>query len=318
MMIFNLEEIKKVEQHMPILITKLENGYVKFTKGETNVPPVGYLQFDKPVGNTFIKYGHVNGDDSFVIKIFNGFPENSELGLPTSDGMNIVFDANTGMTKAILLDNGWLTGFRTAAATLIAAKYLAPKKITKFGILGTGTQAHAILDATLKFHKELEVVVYGYTKELIDSFVAEYAKKGVKIAPAYDVSTLCEQANYIVSCTNTTEPLIYGDMVKPGSLVIGMGADTVGKNEIDASLYAKADMIVCDYIDQCEEVGDTRTALEKGAVKKSDLIELGNLILEGKTRENDEQICVVDLTGIAVQDIVVAEMVCDVLTGTIK
>ena len=93
MKIYTLEQIRKIEKDIPLMVEQLEKGYEKYSLGETVVPPVGYLHFDEPVGNTYIKYGYVKGDDSFVIKVFNGFPENAESGLPTSDGLNMVFDS---------------------------------------------------------------------------------------------------------------------------------------------------------------------------------------------------------------------------------
>lgn len=314
MQIYTLDQIRKVEKNIPEMVEKLEKGYEKYSLGETTVPPVGYLHFDQPVGNTYIKYGMVNGDDSFVIKVFNGFPENAAKGLPTSDGLNMVFDAKTGMTKAILLDEGWLTGFRTAGATLVCAKHLAPKHITKIGICGTGTQAHAILSMTPYVLDCKKVLVYGYTKELTDAFVQEFREKGFDIEPAYDVKKICDECNYIVTATTSMTPIITGDMVRPGTHITGVGADAGGKNEIDASVYARADIIVNDSKSQCFTDGDTSFALKKGAIKEEDVIELGTLIHEGKGRENDEQITVVDLTGIAVQDIIAAELACDLLS----
>lgn len=314
MKIYNLDQIKQIEKDIPLMVERLENGYVKYSLNEATVPPVGYLHFDEPVGNTYIKYGMLNGDDSFVIKVFNGFPENTKLNLPTSDGLNMVFDAKTGMTKAILLDEGWLTGFRTAGATLVVAKHLAPKNITKIGICGTGTQAHAILSMTPYVLHCKKVLVHGYTKELTDAFVEEFKAKGFDIEPAYDVQKICDECNYIVTATTTTTPYITADMVHPGTHITGVGADAGGKNEIDASVYAKADIIVNDSKSQCFLDGDTSFALKKGVIQKENVIELGTLIHEGKGRENDEQITVADLTGIAVQDIIAAELACDVLS----
>lgn len=313
MKIYTLDQIKTIEKEIPTMVEKLEKGYAKYSAGETTVPPVGYLHFDEPVGNTYIKYGMVNGDDSFVIKVFNGFPDNAKLSLPTSDGLNMVFDSKTGMTKAILLDEGWLTGFRTAGATLVVAKHLAPSKITKVGICGTGTQAHAILSMTPYILGNQKVLVHGYTKELTDAFVKEFKEKGFDIEPAYDIKQLCDECNYIVTATTTTEPYITADMVKPGTHITGVGADAGGKNEIDASVFAKADIVVNDSTSQCFLDGDTSFALKKGTIKEEDVIELGALIQQGKGRENDEQITVADLTGIAVQDIIAAELACDLL-----
>ena len=108
-------------------------------------------------------------------------------------------------------------------------------------------------------------------------------------------------------------PLITADMIKPGTHITGVGADAGGKNEIDASVFAVADLVVNDSKSQCTVDGDTSFALKKGAIKEGAIIELGTLIHVGKGRENDDQITVADLTGIAVQDIIAAEMACRLL-----
>lgn len=313
MMIFNLEEIKKAQKHISVLVEELKSGYVKYSTGQTTVPPVGHLDFENPTGNTFIKFGHVHGDPSFVIKLFTGFPGNAKLGLPTSDGMNIVFDRETGMTKAILLDKGWLTSFRTAAASVLCAQYLAPSKITAMGLMGTGTLARTTLEASLQCLDIKKVVVYGYTKESTDAFVADFKAKGVDIEAVYSAAELCRKCNYIVTATNTKTPLITADMVKPGTHITAMGADGDNKNEVASSVFAKADIIVNDSVSQCEVDGDTSFAIRDGVITADSPVELGLLIKDDIKRADDEQITLVDLTGIAVQDIIVAEMVCDCL-----
>ena len=317
MQVYTLDQIKVIENYIPKLVDLLEAGYVKYSAGETNVPPVGLLHFDNPEGNTYIKYGHVKGDESFVIKVFNGFPENAKAGLPTSDGMNLVFDSKTGMTKAILLDEGWLTRIRTAAAGLLVAKYLAPKHVKKIGICGTGTIATANM-SMLKYYTDCkEVLVYDIWQEGIDRFIKHFTELGYNVKQA-DVATICKECNLIVSATTTHTPHFYADMIQPGTHITGIGADADGKNEIDKSVFAKADICVCDSRSQCFVDGDTSFAVKTGAVSKDKIIELGEVISQNKGRKNDEQITLCDLTGIAVQDIIVAELACDILTGKIK
>jgi len=99
------------------------------------------LIFEKPPGDTHIKYGYIKGDPFFVIKIASGFYENPTLGLPSSSGLILVFSQTTGIVESILLDEGFLTDLRTALAGRIVAKYLAPGQIDCIGVVGTGIQA---------------------------------------------------------------------------------------------------------------------------------------------------------------------------------
>ena len=109
-------------------------------------PMPGQLLFDKPHGDCHIKYGHVEGMPTFVIKVATGFYDNVEKGLPSNHGLVLVWDANTGAPLVLFNDEGWLTAWRTAAATAIAAAALAPPDIAAVGIVGTGLQARLAIE----------------------------------------------------------------------------------------------------------------------------------------------------------------------------
>lgn len=312
MKFYTLDEIKEAEKYVPQLIEALKKAYIAYSTGKATVPPVGLLHFDVPEGNTYIKYGYLQGDDSFVIKVFNGFPENSKEGLRTGDGFIGVFDAKTGFIKAFLLEQGWLTCLRTAAAAFLTAKYLGPKDIKAIGICGTGTVATEIMELLPYYTDVKNVYVYGNSAKHTEEFVKKYERNGYDIKAA-DMNTICDNCNLIFTATTSKTPLITASMVKPGTHITGIGADAGGKNEIAADVFKKADMVVVDSCSQCFVDGDTSFALKAGAVKVGDVIELGNLLLEGKGRIDENQITVCDLTGIAVQDIAAAEMVCEIL-----
>ncbi|MGZ5423424.1 MAG: ornithine cyclodeaminase family protein, partial [Candidatus Aminicenantales bacterium] len=94
----------------------IEDGFVAYSRGRVIVPPVGELVFDDPPGDVHIKYGYIKGGEVYVIKIASGFTDNPRRGLPSGDGLMLVFDQKTGVLQAILLDEGYLTNLRTAVA----------------------------------------------------------------------------------------------------------------------------------------------------------------------------------------------------------
>ena len=143
--VLKLDEIKRLID-IPLLIRKIETGFVLYSDGQVVVPPVGFLHFDQPPGDVHIKYGFVKGDDIYVLKMASGFYNNSGADLPVADGLILVFDQQTGHLKLILHDEAWLTDMRTAAAGAVAAKYLAPENIHHIGIIGTGVQARLQLE----------------------------------------------------------------------------------------------------------------------------------------------------------------------------
>ena len=114
--------------HPAELIQAMEDGFVAYLRGQVVVPPVGHLDFDEPPGDCHIKYGYIRGDDAFTVKIATGFYRNPDRGLPSSNGVVLVFSSRTGELQAILQDEGYLTDLRTAAAGAVAAKYSGAKE----------------------------------------------------------------------------------------------------------------------------------------------------------------------------------------------
>ena len=102
------------------LIPAIEAGFVAYSQGRCNIPPVGELLMDK--GEVHIKYGCVTGDPTYVIKIASGFFGNPESGLSPNNGMMLLFSQQTGEPLAMLRDEAHLTDVRTAIAGAIAAK----------------------------------------------------------------------------------------------------------------------------------------------------------------------------------------------------
>ena len=122
------------------LLAAMERAFVNYSSGRAVVPPVAELVFEDPPGDVHIKYGYVRGDDYYVVKIASGFYHNAQLDLPSSNGLMLLFSQRSGELRAVLLDEGYLTDQRTAAAGAVAARYLAPATVQRIGIIGTGIQ----------------------------------------------------------------------------------------------------------------------------------------------------------------------------------
>ena len=143
--IYNRAQLEKAVRPEK-LITAIEEGFIAYSQGKVVVPPVGQLMFDNPAGDCHIKYGYVRGDATFTIKVATGFYGNAALGIPSGDGIILVFSAKTGRLITILDDKGFLTDARTAAAGAVAAKLLAPPTVPCIGVIGAGIQATLQLD----------------------------------------------------------------------------------------------------------------------------------------------------------------------------
>lgn len=308
-----LEQIKKVLDPLQV-IRSLEEGFAAYSEGRVTVPPVGHLYFDEPPGDCHIKYGYLGGSDAFVIKVATGFYRNPDIGLPSSNGLILVFNRRTGNPEAILLDQGWLTDARTAAAGAVAAKYLARSKPQGIGIIGTGTQARMQLEWLSYVTACREVKVWGRDIQKAELFRRGMAESPFSIRVAPHLDDLFADCDLIISATPSREPLIHAGQIRPGTHITAVGADGGGKQELDATVFEKADVCAVDSVAQCREYGDSSYALRRGLITEDKLIELGRIVRNpGLGRRSEEQITVADLTGVAVQDIQIAKLVLESL-----
>ena len=295
---------------VPELIEEIARGFIDYTAGRVVVPPVGYLGFTEPAGDVHLKYGYVKGGDVFVIKVAAGFPENSARGLPTGDGCMLVFDSHTGYLLAVLLDRSRLTDLRTAVAGAVAARALAPKSISRIGILGTGVQARLqplMLKAVIPCR---EITLHGRSESRADACARDLEAIGYRVTIAASADAVVEGAQLIVTTTAARAPLFRAAAVQPGTHVTGVGADAPGKQELDTKLFARAEVVVADSIAQCADHGDLAPALASGDITLERVRELGAVLADPALgRTSERQISIADLTGVAVQDIVIASHV---------
>ena len=303
--IYTLDQIKTALDYSEIIGTIAE-GFVLYSQNKTVVPPVGYLGFENGRADVHLKYGYIRDDDFYVVKIASGFYENPKIGLPSSNGLMLVFSQKTGELLAILLDEGYLTDIRTAAAGAVAAKYLAPKKIDSIGIIGCGIQARLQLELLKEVTDCRKVIVWGRNQEKLNQYHQKMSKKGFEIETTTDISNITENCQLIVTTTPAKNPLLFADQIKKGTHITAVGADAEGKQELDANIFELADIVVADSIGQCVDHGD----ISHANIAEDKINELGNVIANPDLqRKNDKQITVADLTGVAVQDIQIAKYV---------
>lgn len=313
--VLSLDEIKPLVETSQLL-DDIAEGFVLYSEGRVTVPPVGFLHFEDPPGDVHIKYGSVNGDDYYVLKIASAFHNNPQLGLPASDGSVLVFSQKTGALKLILLDECWLTDMRTAAAGAVAAKYLAPKNVHCIGIVGTGVQARLQLELLKDVVDCRKCLVWGRDTVKAQQMIDDLATRPItqawgiemEVAPALD--DLVSRCNLIVTTTPARSPLIRAEQVRKGTHITAMGSDDHGKQELESALLAKADCVVADSISQCIDHGECCPAIQEEHIEVSDILELGNVIRNpGIGRTSDDQVSIADLTGVAIQDIQIAKMI---------
>ena len=291
-------------------IEEVERGFAYFSKGNATIPPFASLRFEDPTGEAHIKYGYLSGDRHYVVKIASVFSDNRNHGICPSQGVILVFERNTGQLAALLLDEGYLTDLRTACAGAVAAKYFAPNDVKCIGIVGTGTQARFQLQLLKEVQSCRQIVVWGRNQERLEQFKVQAELSGFEVETTLDMNILTRRSQLIVTTTTSKYPLINVSQIQTGTHITAVGADDLGKQELDPALFAKADCIFVDCKSQCTKFGDTAHAINQGVINSEHLVELGDVILgNAPGRINDNQITVCDLTGVAIQDIQIANCV---------
>lgn len=276
-------------------------------QGEGKIPASGILGVKAARGGLHVKAGFLPGDPGYIVaKLNTNFPENvAAFGLPTIQGIIVVFAAHNGAVLAIL-DSMEITIKRTAAATALAAKYLARKNSRVATICGCGRQAAAQLGALCVVLPLERIFAFDLDAEVARNFAGQLSIK-CKIDPVRDLSEAIRQTDVVVTCTPSHQFFVRRGEVKGGTFIAAVGADADDKQEIDPALMASAKVVV-DSVDQVCAIGDTHHAIAAGVMEREDIYaELSEIVAGRKPgRTEADEIIVFDSTGVAMEDAIAA------------
>jgi len=302
--VYSRQQIERVIPPQEV-IAAMERAFVAYSNGEAVIPPVGQLDFEDPPGDCHIKYGYLKHGSTFTVKIATGFWKNPERGLASSNGVVLVFSSETGELLTIFQDEGYLTDMRTAAAGAVAAKYLAPRELDCIGVLGAGMQAKLQLEYLSEVTPCRRVKLWARSIDRARALTVS----GFDIQVVESPAQVAAAARLIVCTTASRRWLLGAADVQPGTHITALGADGGGKQELEPALIALAKIRAVDSLSQCSKYGDSSFALEQGLIRMQDLVELGRVIQDPSLRRRSEQdISIADLTGVAVQDMAIAEL----------
>ena len=307
-LIANEAELRKVVRLDTTAVGIVEKAFEALASGEVVMPPVLSMALEAANGEVDVKTAYIPGFDGFAIKVSPGFFDNPKIGLPSLNGLMILFSSTTGLVDALFLDNGYLTDVRTAAAGAVAAKHLAPEEVATAGVMGTGVQARLQIEAAHLVRPFGEVLVWGRDPQKAADCTADIAATlGIEAKAEQDPARLVAQSQLVITTTPASEPVLKAEWLHPGLHITAMGSDQGGKNEIDPGAIAAADLYVCDRVSQCEKLGELRSAIAAGVSSKGTPPELGEIITgTAQGRTSPDQITICDLTGTGAQDTAIA------------
>src|SRR5215212_3827026 len=275
--------------------------------------PPGMLETLTADGGFHIKAAglRLSGRSYFAAKVNGNFPPNpGRFGLPTIQGVVVLCDAERGRPLAIM-DSMELTALRTAAATGVAAKYLARSASKVATVCGCGVQGRVQLRALAQVLRIEKVFAFDCDDGRAEIFAREMsAELGVEVEAAPNLQNAVGESDVCVTCTPSRRPVLMRGDVRPGTFIAAVGADNPLKQELDPRLMA-AGRIVVDILEQCAAIGDLHHALEAGVITRDDVYaELGEIITGRKpARTSGEEIIIFDSTGTALQDVAAAAVV---------
>lgn len=290
------------------VVDVVEKAFTALASGKVEMPPIMSMEIPDANGEVDVKTAYIPGLDGFAVKISPGFFDNPRLGLPSLNGIMVLFSARTGQVDALLLDNGYLTEVRTAAAGAVATRCLAPSVVETAGVIGCGSQAKFQIEAAHLMRPFKKVMVWGRDLEKAQRCAEDLSKiPGLDAQVESDPSALVAASQLVITATPSQQPLLKAEWLHPGLHITAMGSDQSNKNEIEAQALATAHLYVADRISQCEKLGELRAAREAGLLIDSTPPELGQIISgEVSGRLDDNQITICDLTGTGAQDTAIA------------
>lgn len=312
MNIYNKDQISAVTRLDQDALAAVEAGFAALGRDEVTMPPILSMDIAESNGEVDVKTAHIHGKARFAIKISPGFFDNPKLGLPSLNGLMVLFSATTGLVDSVLFDEGCLTDIRTALAGAIAAKHLARQEATSVAVIGSGMQAELQVAALQLVRDIRQVHIFARNNQNMEAYKARMAEKyDLPVQIHKSVNSACAEADIVVTTTPATAPVLHWQDLKPGTHVTAMGSDNNHKQELEPAILRNADFMIVDRRSQSETLGELN---HYPGTFPNPIYELGALVAEEiRLRSNATQITVCDLTGTGVQDTAIANYTASLL-----
>jgi ornithine cyclodeaminase/alanine dehydrogenase len=301
MLYLSRSDVENVNLDMAAIINLLEQAFMQKGKGKVEMPPKPGIH-TMPDAFIHAMPAYIPSMKSAGIKWVSGYPENFKRGLPYINGLLILNDAETGIPYS-MMDCGWITAYRTGAASALSAKYLARPESEIAAILACGVQGRTNLEALSCLFKIKKVYAYDVLPDVQEKFVREMSKKlGLEIVGVKDPKVAVTQADLVVSSGPILKhptPTIDKDWVKPGAFASAVDFDSYFKG----AAMAQMDRISTDDHAQFQyykSVGYFQETPEPYA-------DLGEIVagLQPGRQSPDERTMAINL-GLALDDMAVA------------
>ncbi|MEZ0169374.1 ectoine utilization protein EutC [Microvirga sp. TS319] len=310
MLVLTEPDLRRIVRLDASAVECVENAFAALATRPVVMPPILRLDLVEERGEVDVKTAYVPGLEGFAIKVSPGFFNNPKLGLPSLNGLMILFSTKTGLVKALLLDNGYLTDVRTAAAGAVAAKHLSREDSHNAAIFGAGIQARLQLEALTLVRPIRQARIWARDFARAEAAARDLsAALGIAVEAVPTPQAACADADIIVTTTPAEQPILEAQWLRPGQHVTAMGSDSEHKNEIDPTILTRV-RYVADSLAQTRRLGELHHAIRSGLIEaERSFPELGQVIAgQAPGRTDPEEITLCDLTGTGVQDTAIATL----------
>jgi ornithine cyclodeaminase len=289
-------------------IDAMRTAFTQLSSGAAVVPD--RVGVSTPRGVSLFMPGFLPEGGHLAAKIVSVFTGNRELDLPVINALVLVLDSETGVPVA-LMDGTYITALRTGAASGLATEVLALDDASVLAVFGAGPQARTQIEAVRTVRPIREVRISSLSLSESEALAEEI--EGVSVSVSDDPTRAVEGAHVIVTATDSRTPVFPGEAVGPGVHVNAVGAFTPSMRELDASLVARARVVVDSRSTVMAEAGDLVQAIEEGMFSLDRIhAELGEVVSGARPgRSGPDDVTLFKSVGSAAQDVAAAGRILD-------
>jgi ornithine cyclodeaminase/alanine dehydrogenase-like protein (mu-crystallin family) len=241
------------------------------------------------------------------VKVVTVFPGNAARGLPAVQGTYLLLDAETGSPRA-LLDGAALTRRRTAAASALAATYLARPDSATLLMVGTGSLAPHLVSAHAAVRPIREARVWGRSAEKAAALAGRLDGPRLRVTAALDLEAAVRGADVVSCATLSAQPLVQGAWLRPGTHVDLVGGFTPAMREADDEAVRRSRVFV-DTPAALAEAGDLVQPIDRGLLRTEDVTDLFDLVRGRRPgRQRDDEVTLFKSVGAALEDLAAARL----------
>jgi ornithine cyclodeaminase/alanine dehydrogenase-like protein (mu-crystallin family) len=291
------------------VIEAVQRGFAAYSAGKVEMPLRTGVQLKDPPGVLRLMPCAMTEERVLGTKLVWAYQDNPKRGLPTIGALYVLSDYETGFPRAVM-DAGFITGLRTAAASAVATRWLAREEARTLGIFGTGVQGEFHALAIPAIRQIERILVWGRSPEKSLEFSERMQHRCQARLEAGESAEAVAAADILVTGTTSHEPLFPGQAVQPGAHVNGVGSHAPKVRELDSDLVANSRIVVDTYEAAFAEAGDLLLPIEEGRIDRDHVAaELGEVVLGTKPgRQRPDQITLFKSCGAAFQDAVTASL----------